>query len=606
MKKLLYCTLVLYSYLSLSAQTIEMQMVASGFSEPVDITHAGDDRLFIVEKDGLIQIIDASGIVLPAPFLNISNLVSTGGERGLLGLAFHPNYEENGYFFVNYTNSAWDTRIVRYSRSADDPNIADPNSALQILAVDQPAGNHNGGGIKFGPDGYLYIGLGDGGSGGDPWNNSQTPTTLLGKMLRIDVDVEGLPYGIPPDNPFVENDEVLDEIWALGLRNPWRYSFDRLTGDLWIGDVGQDAYEEIDFQPAASAGGENYGWRCYEGDEQYDDSPSCNGDYTFPVYTLRNGFNSPYCSVTGGVVYRGSEYPELYGKYLYGDFCDDDLLSLEPDGNGGWTAEVLGEFPYTYSTFGEDSSGEVYFANFYGGQIYKITVNRCATFSAGVQVTNHICAGEEAGSAELSIDGGAPPYLVEPVLSLDQLAAGTYELEVSDTNGCAIAISFTIEEYDLPQPEAIQDGDILIVAPLFASYQWLLDGVPVPGATANVFTPIEQGPYSVMVTDNNGCTNTSATVDFVVNVHTLPSFLRTVTVSPNPFSDQLRLQVQAESPVDLEIAVVALSGEVVMTKSIRLVDGLDQVLDLAALPAGVYYLRLFNNEEQFERKIVKQ
>lgn len=606
MKKLFYCTLVLCTCLALRGQSIEMQLVAGGFSQPVDITHAGDERLFIVEKNGRIQIIDPSGVTLTTPFLDISNLVSTGGERGLLGLAFHPNYAENGYFYVNYTNSAWDTRIARYSRSADNPNVADPNSAFQILAVDQPAGNHNGGGIKFGPDGYLYIGLGDGGSGGDPWNNSQTPSVLLGKMLRIDVDVEDAPYGIPADNPFVGNDDVLDEIWALGLRNPWRYSFDRLTGDLWIGDVGQDAYEEIDFQPASSTGGENYGWRCYEGDDQFSSSSSCNGEYTFPAYTLPHGSNSPYCSVTGGVVYRGSDYPDLYGKYLYGDFCDNDLLSLEPDGTGGWTAEVLGEFPFTYSTFGEDNDGEVYFANFYGGHIYQITVNQCANFSAAATVTNNVCAGEENGSAQVVVNGGTPPYSIEPVLDLEQLPAGTFTLEITDDNGCATTVSFTIDEYDLPQPVATQSGEELVVSQSFVSYQWLLDGDPIPDATMSTFAPEGEGSYSVMVTDQNGCTNTSAPIDFVVGVEDLPPFLESVRVSPNPFSEQLSVQIQVERPVVLELAIVAVSGEVLRTENIRAAGTWEESIDLSSLPAGVYYLRLFNSEGQFEKQIVKQ
>lgn len=606
MKKLLYCSLLLCSYLSITGQTIEMQQVAAGFSEPVDITHAGDDRLFIVEKGGRIQIIDPASGTLPTPFLDISNLVSTGGERGLLGLAFHPDYEENGYFYVNYTNAAWDTRVARYSRSTDDPNIADPNSAMEILAVEQPAGNHNGGGIKFGPDGYLYIGLGDGGSAGDPWNNSQTPTTMLGKMLRIDINVEGLPYGIPADNPFVDNDEVLDEIWALGLRNPWRYSFDRLTGDLWIGDVGQDAFEEIDFQPAASAGGENYGWRCYEGDDQYSSSASCNGNYTFPVYTLPHGFSSPYCSVTGGVVYRGTAYPDLYGKYLYGDFCDNDLLSLEPDGNGGWTAEVLGEFPFTYSAFGEDRDGEVYFANFYGGQIYQITVNLCANFSAEATVTNNVCEGNSNGSAELVISGGTPPYTVDPVLELNNLAAGTYELAVQDDNGCTIDISFSIEEFELPQPEITQVDNDLMTGANYASYQWFLDGELIPGATSSNFTPEQIGSYTVLVTDNNGCSNTSEPIDFVVRVDELPAFLKAVTLSPNPFSDQLNVQIQVERPINLELAILAVNGELILRKQIQAVSNFQEVLDLTSLPAGVYNLRLFNEDGHFERKIVKQ
>ena len=225
-----------------------LESVATGFSQPVDIANAGDDRLFIVERAGRIRII-ADGAVLPTPFLNISSQVNNSpNERGLLGLAFHPDYETNGYFYVNYTISNGDTRVSRFS-VANDPNTADPGSEMVILEVDQPEWNHNGGCLKFGPDGYLYIGVGDGGGFNDnhgPIGNGQNTQTLLGKMLRIDVD-NGTPYSIPASNPFVGNDNVLDEIWAIGLRNPWRFSFDSETGDLWIGDVGQNIWEEIDF-----------------------------------------------------------------------------------------------------------------------------------------------------------------------------------------------------------------------------------------------------------------------------------------------------------------------------------------------------------------------
>ena len=260
----------------LAAQTkIALNVYAGGFTRPVDIVNAGDSRLFIVEQRGIIKIIDGNGQVLSTPFLDIDARVgSQGNEQGLLGLAFHPDYANNGFFYVNYTNNSGDTRIARFKVSADNPNVADPNSEKLLLPVDQPYSNHNAGDLTFGPDGYLYFGLGDGGSGGDPQNNGQTATAYLGKMLRIDVD-NGDPYAIPPTNPFKDTDFYLDEIWATGLRNPWRFSFDRLTGDLWIGDVGQDAWEEIDFQPASSTGGENYGWRCYEGNHVYSMSGSC-------------------------------------------------------------------------------------------------------------------------------------------------------------------------------------------------------------------------------------------------------------------------------------------------------------------------------------------
>ncbi|TAE46171.1 MAG: hypothetical protein EAZ89_20620, partial [Bacteroidetes bacterium] len=244
--------------------------LATGLNRPVDIASAGDSRLFVVEQRGTIQIINADGTMLTTPFLDIDARVnSTGNEQGLLGLVFHPNYALNGYFFVNYTRSpSGYTRVSRFQTTAANPNIADPNSELVLLEIEQPYENHNAGDLAFGPDGYLYIPMGDGGSGGDPGNRAQNGLTLLGKMIRIDVNA-GFPYTIPPSNPFLNDPGVRDEVWSIGLRNPWRFSFDRLTGDMWIADVGQGIYEEINVEPAGSAGGLNYGWRCYEGAHAY-------------------------------------------------------------------------------------------------------------------------------------------------------------------------------------------------------------------------------------------------------------------------------------------------------------------------------------------------
>jgi len=305
-------------YLAKAQPIIELETFVSNISRPVAITHAGDDRLFVVDQKGEINIVTADGTVLSDPFLNInSSVINIGGigdEKGLLGLVFHPDYATNGYFFVNYTNNSGDTRVSRFSVDPTDPNKADPSSEEPILTVSQPFGNHNGGDIAFGPDGYLYIGLGDGGAGGDPGNRSQNRQNLLGKMLRIDVD-NGLPYTIPSDNPFVGDASTLDEIWSIGLRNPWRYSFDRLTGDLYMGDVGQGDWEEISWQPGNSVGGENYGWRCREGLVNFNTSSNCNDDFVKPIHVYAST-SSVGCSVTGGYVYRGASYPDLYGKYI--------------------------------------------------------------------------------------------------------------------------------------------------------------------------------------------------------------------------------------------------------------------------------------------------
>jgi hypothetical protein len=350
---------------------IRLEAVISGLANPVAITHAGDGsgRLFITEQGGRILIYDGSG-VLPAPFLDVSALLSTGGERGLLSVAFHPNYVINGHFYVNYTNTGGHTVIARYTVS-NDPNLADPASALSVLTIVQPYSNHNGGQLQFGPDGYLYIGMGHGGDAGDPDNYAQNPDSLLGKMLRIAVDGD-VPYSVPPDNPFVSDERVRDEIWALGLRNPWRFSFDRSTGDLFIGDVGQYNWEEIDYQPASSTGGENYGWRLMEGNNCFNPSTNCNdGSLTLPVLEYGHDLG---CSVTGGYRYRGKGNPLLSGLYIYGDFCSGRIWGAKPGGNGNWSAEELLDTNLNISTFGEDQNGELYVAHraATGGTVYRI------------------------------------------------------------------------------------------------------------------------------------------------------------------------------------------------------------------------------------------
>lgn len=359
----------------LSAQpALTLELFASGLSAPVDIAHAGDERIFIVEKAGRIRIVSPDGSVRNTPFLDIDARVnSSASERGLLGLAFHPDYASNGYFFVNYTNNSGDTRISRFSRDAADPNRADPNSEKILLTVDQPLANHNGGDLAFGPDGYLYIGLGDGGGAGDPNNFSQTTSSLLGKMLRIDVNTtDATPYAIPGSNPFVNNPNVRDEIWNTGLRNPWRFSFDRETGDLWIADVGQNQWEEINFQAAGGAGGENYGWRCYEGAATYNSS-GCGpaGQYTAPVHVYDH--RSGNCSITGGFVYRGSRHPDLQGHYVYADYCSGMISSLTPDGAGGWKdTNLLDWNDFQLVSFGEDAQGELLTAALGQGVIYRV------------------------------------------------------------------------------------------------------------------------------------------------------------------------------------------------------------------------------------------
>jgi glucose/arabinose dehydrogenase len=332
--------------------------VVSGLERPVDLQPDGSGRLFIIEKVGRIRIFQ-NGQLLEQPFLDIDDRVgSFGNEQGLLGLAFHPQYAQNGRFFVNYTDTNGDDVIARFQVSSD-PNVADPNSEVRLLTVPDPFPNHNGGVLAFGPDGYLYAGLGDGGAAGDPFGNAQKTDVLLGKILRLDVD-SAEPYAVPADNPFG------NEVWAYGLRNPWRMSFDRATGDLYIGDVGQGAWEEIDFLPAGTGAGTNFGWDYREGAHDYEGGGPAGMVDPIAEYSHPEGG----CSITGGYVYRGA-MTEWNGVYLYGDYCTGFIWGLIQV-NGGWQEQQLFDVDFTITSFGQDETGEVY-AISDNGNIYRLS-----------------------------------------------------------------------------------------------------------------------------------------------------------------------------------------------------------------------------------------
>jgi glucose/arabinose dehydrogenase len=345
---------------------VHVSDVASGFSSPVSVTNAGDgsNRLFVTEQGGTIKVVE-NGNHLPTPFLDVSSLISSGGEQGLLGLAFHPNYHSNGYFYINYTDIDGDTVIDRYTVSIN-PNIADSSSRQQVLTFDQPYGSHNGGDLHFGPqDDYLYISTGDGGDAGQ----AQNLDSLLGNILRINVDADAFPvdatknYSIPPDNPYVGNMNAADEIWVSGLRNPWRFSHDRQTGDLYIGDVGEDAFEEFNFQANTSSGGENYGWPCFEGDLQV----STNGcgtinQYNLPFYDIQHvPEGGGPCSAIGGFVYRGATYSNFNGWYFHTDWCSGEFFVSRRTVET-WETHSLGTLVggFAVTGFGESETGELY------------------------------------------------------------------------------------------------------------------------------------------------------------------------------------------------------------------------------------------------------
>ena len=356
----------------LAALEISFAPVATGFDQPLYVTGAGDGsgRLFVAEKTGRLRVVSADGTVRPEPFLDLSGDVSTNSERGLLGVAFTPDFAQSGVLYVSYTDRGG-TSVL--SRLEADGERADRASEQVLLRIEQPYANHNGGGIEFGPDGYLYFGMGDGGSGGDPLEHGQNLGTLLGAMLRIDVGGPGAwsaETRVPADNPFVGESGAEPLIWSWGLRNPWRFSFDRATGDLWIADVGQNAVEEIDFQPAESPGGENWGWNLFEGTAPYPPDREVTEDrdeFAWPIVEYRHPIGR---SVTGGYVYRGEAYPGMRGVYLYGDFVTGRVWGLARTSDGVENREFA-ETGMQISSFGEDDDGEVYVVDFRGG-LYRV------------------------------------------------------------------------------------------------------------------------------------------------------------------------------------------------------------------------------------------
>lgn len=502
----------------------------TGVSIPVDITHCGDDRLFVIEKVGRIRIIRNNALT-PIPFLDISAKVrATGGEQGLLGMAFHPEYKTNGLVYVNYTDRATQTKTVieEYKITADS-NRLDSTSGRILLTIVQPFSNHNGGCIKFGPDGFLYIGMGDGGSANDPQNYSQTKLALLGKMLRIDVNVSPN-YKIPSSNPFVGNTSYAPEIWAMGLRNPWRFSFDRMTGDLWIGDVGQGNWEEIDFEAANGSGGKNYGWRCYEGNANFNTTGcEAKANYTFPIHEYLSDENINGCSVTGGYVYRGSKYPGLFGKYIYGDYCSGKIWALERrPGNTVINTLVYDHSNNSITTFGEDAEGNLYFADASASAIYQI-LDTC-NLRIVLNVEGISCAGINDAKVSTNVSANADAKFRwstgDTSATLENLAPGKYNVVVTIGN-CLSSASFEVfakikDTACITPPFRAKfcDGDSTVLIACDArnvfEYRWYLDGMELPVKDKRLWI-FKAGTYRVDYVDSSGCiAERSEQIDVIV------------------------------------------------------------------------------------------
>ena len=587
---------------SMAQPIIDLELITTGFNEPVDIASAGDERLFIVSRHGTIEILYPDLSV--STFLDIDDRVgSGGGEQGLQGLVFHPDYASNGFFYVNYTDTLGDTHISRFSVSAGDPDLADPDSELLLIYADQPANNHNSGDLNFGPDGYLWLCTGNG--GGPANGNAQDTTSILGKVLRIDVD-GGSPYAIPADNPFIGEPGV-DEMWALGLRNPWRFSFDRLTGDLWIADVGGAIKEEVNFRPVSSGGGENYGWQCYEASYQ---SALCDTsiDFTFPIFEYNhNPFTGGY-AITGGFVYRGNAYPHLYGYYTTIDYVTGNAWALHSDGMGGWLVDTLGFLVDHITSFGEDQNGEIYACEKDAGNIYRLK-DLCGSFALTSDITDETALGVSDGSIDLTVTGGNAPYSISwstgaSSEDLSGLSADTYTVTVTDDLGCVQTGVFEVAQLCGPAID-VQVSDITTSS---ATISWSPSGaglykvqyITMGGTPGQITTPdtsvtlsgLDAGAVYVFRVRNK-CSGTTATYTASGAFMTDPlrdGMVSGLEVFPNPTTGLLYLQSDMQ---DTPVLIRDVSGNPVMHY-----NECPDVIDLSGLPNGIYILEIHGRSQQ--------
>ncbi|HHB77815.1 MAG TPA: hypothetical protein ENK85_01125 [Saprospiraceae bacterium] len=634
MKNLLFLAGLLSSILLHAQPQVSLELVASGFDSPLEIVHAKDDRLFVCERAGLIKIITSDDNVLPTPFLDLTDSVkSCGGncEVGLMGLAFDPDYANNGYFYVTYTSrldwgaSPWNAtmRVSRFKVDAQNPNLADKASETIVMEVYEPFINHNGGSIRFGPDGYLYLGWGDGGfediTNPDPYHNAQNPKKLLGKILRI--DVSQLPYSIPADNPFVGDTTVLDEIWALGIRNPWKFNFDSQTGDFWLADVQHASQEEIDFHKFGTPAGQNYGWKCYEGDNIFD-TTGCTlpiEDFTFPVHTYDHLSDSCF-SVSGGVVYRGNA-SDLAGYYVYGDFCREFIGGIKPDGQGGWISDTLAYTPNVYiSAIGEGFDQNLYVVDFgYGnpgtGKIHRIKT-KCMDFSVQTFISNPIqcdstCNGivqftptsPNGSTFDFSWHGTQSTNLID--LTLTGVCSGMDSLQITDNAGCQLIYYFELTpEHPTPVPVIQVNDNELSLSGTFSSYQWYLDTAAIPDATNNTYTPTESGFYSVAVTNEFGCTGYSDTLFVeVVGTENITLNDASIVLGPNPTDGTLNIEISHTNNEPIVLSVIDALGHVLEAYTTHQPIW-KKVLDLSPLSGKTVWIRIQRGEEQVLRPVI--
>lgn len=589
--------------------TPKIQLVrfgAASFSRVSDIANCGDGRLFITEQTGRIYILDSLGNKKSRPYLNIVTKVnSSGNEQGLLGLAFHPQYASNGKFFVNFTSGGGNGKSnISSFTVTNDVDSAAAASEINLLDFAQPFANHNGGDLNFGLDGYLYAGFGDGGSAGDPQGNGQKKNTFLGKILRLDIG-DGTSYSSPSTNPFVGNTDYKPEIWALGVRNPWRFSFDRQTGDMWIGDVGQGSWEEIDFQDASSTGGENYGWRCYEGTHNYNTN-NCQplSSYTSPVFEYNHSGGA--CSVTGGYVYRGETYKGMNGWYIFADYCSGAFYLTRKNESSFQTVKQANTTSGSTTTFGENNKGELFVA--VSDNIYKVT-DACNGFFIAKTVTA-TCSGTDNGAINLNVNGGqgTKTFLWSngaTTQNLSGLSAGQYKITVTDGQGCQIVDSMTVDATTPTTPIVSFDALTNTLSSTAAQgYQWFLNGNPI-GDNQQTLTVSESGSYSVQTTDAAGCVATSEPVSVVVSGINQNIF-SALSIFPNPSNGLFTLRFSSEKAYFSTIQVIDILGQLLDEVQFRgMNNDINYTMDLSKFPAGIYTFIVKTTEGDIAKSVMK-
>ncbi|CAN5651439.1 hypothetical protein BH11BAC1_BH11BAC1_01380 [soil metagenome] len=629
MKKIIL--LLVFSVLFLHRQAnsqISLIPFSSGFSSPIDIKNCGDERLFIVEQSGYIRIVDTLGVHYPNPFLDIHTRVNAGGERGLLGLAFDPHYKDNGFFYVYYTElTHGDVRISRFSVSDTNPDSAVAASEDFVITIWHPYSNHNGGHLAFRPnDGYLYIGTGDGGSGGDPGNRAQNVDSLLGKILRLDVSDTSVAYTIPSDNPLVGT-AGRGEIWNIGQRNPWRWSFDRMNSDLWIGDVGQNAWEEVDYQPTTKHGG-NYGWRCYEGNGHPYNTAGCQpaNTYDAPVYEYANNG----AAIVGGYRYRGAKYANMYGKYFFTDEFTStyQFRTLESNGAGGWTATLLGSLGRsTVVAFGEDRWGEIYCADYNNGGIYRFVGTTCSPVaSISDNDTIYVCdtinpfvlRTPEGNGFHYAWyqDGNAVSNSDNDTLMITQ--GGSYYVIASDSSNCSATSLPVLVIYAGLPAVSISGLDTFYCV---YNQQDTMTGTPIggqfsgPGCTGpanRYFDPALAGTGDHIITYTytnftSGCVNSTTTTTHVDLCTSIPqqSFIPRFNLYPNPNTGIFTIDFYLDKSKPLNLGVTDVTGRTVYNETIHAEAGVQSyTLKLAQLAKGIYNLKVSGEEGMVTKRFV--